>query len=57
MSEFTVRGTFPARNGRQAFEKTVEAPNETLAKEWAFAAFGSEHGLKRTRIDIEEVNA
>ena len=57
MSEFTVRGRFQARGGHQSFEKTVEAPNENVARERAYAAFGSEHGLKRTQVDLEEVEA
>lgn len=55
MSEFTVTGTFEARDGHQPFEKTVEAPNENVARDRAYAAFGSEHGLKRTQVDIGEV--
>ncbi|WP_254839813.1 50S ribosomal protein L18Ae [Natronomonas marina] len=57
MSEFTVRGRFPARYGEQAFEKQVEAPNEDVAVERAYAEFGSQHGLKRTQIDIDGVDA
>ena len=57
MSEFTVRGSFPARYGDQEFEKTVDAPNEDVAVERAYAEFGSQHGLERTQIDINEVDA
>lgn len=57
MSEFTVRGRFQARGGRQSFEKQVDAPNESVARERVYAAFGSEHGLKRTQVDLEEVEA
>lgn len=55
MSEFTVRGRFQSRDGRQNFEKVVEAPNEAVARERVYAAFGSEHGLERTQVDLEEV--
>ena len=55
MSTYTVRGSFPARDGPQAFEKEVEAPNEDVAVERTYAEFGSRHGLKRTRIDVAEV--
>lgn len=55
MSEFTVRGRFQARGGPRSFEKTVEAPNEDVARERVYAAFGSEHGLKRTQVDLAEV--
>lgn len=57
MSEFTVRGRFQARDGPQSFEKTVDAPNEEVAREHVYASFGSEHGLKRTQVDLEEVQA
>ncbi|WP_336134891.1 50S ribosomal protein L18Ae [Natronomonas amylolytica] len=57
MSEFTVRGSFPARFGEQDFEKQVEAPNENVAVERVYTNFGSQHGLKRTQIDIAEVDA
>jgi len=57
MSEFTVRGTFPARYGEQEFEKQIEAPNEDVAVEHTYAEFGSQHGLKRTQIEIGEVDA
>ena len=57
MSEFTVTGTFEARDGRQAFETTIDAPNENVAEDRAYAEFGSKHGLKRTQVEIEEVAA
>ncbi len=57
MSEFTVRGRFPARYGEQAFEKRIDAPNQDVAVERIYAEFGSQHGLKRTQIDVDEVEA
>ena len=57
MSEFTVRGRFPARYGEQEFEKRVDAPNEDVAVERVFSQFGSQHGLKRTQIEIDGVDA
>ncbi|MCU4800513.1 50S ribosomal protein L18Ae [Halobacteria archaeon HArc-gm2] len=57
MSEFTVTGSFKARDGWQDFEKTIEAPNENVAEDRAYAEFGSKHGLKRTQVDISEVAA
>ena len=56
MSEYTVRGTFRTREGDQKFEKTVEAPNADVARDRVYAAFGSEHGLKRTQVEVEEVD-
>ncbi len=57
MTEYTVTGSFKAREGWQAFESTVEAPNEDVAEERAYAEFGSQHNLKRTQIEVEEVAA
>ncbi len=56
MSEFTVRGRFPARYGEQAFETTIEAPNSDVAIERVYANVGSQHGLKRTQIAIDGVD-
>lgn len=57
MSEYTVTGSFQARDGWQSFEKAIEAPNDDVAEEYAFAEFGSKHGLKRSQIEIEGVDA
>ena len=57
MSEFTVRGSFQSRGGHQDFEKTVEAESESAALDHVYASFGSEHGLRRTQVEIEEVDA
>ncbi|QCC50897.1 50S ribosomal protein L18Ae [Halapricum salinum] len=57
MSTFTVRGSFQARDGPQPFEKEIEAPNENVATEHTLAEFGSKHGLKRTQVEIDEVEA
>jgi len=56
MSEFTVTGRWKARDGWQQFEKTLEAENESVAREHTYAEFGSKHGLKRTQVDIEGVD-
>ncbi|MFC7176398.1 50S ribosomal protein L18Ae [Halosegnis marinus] len=57
MSEFTVSGRYQARDGWQEFEMSVEAPNESVAEERTYANLGSQHGLKRTGIDIGGVSA
>lgn len=57
MSQFTVSGRFRSRDGWQAFTKSIDAPNEEVAREHTFAEFGSKHGLKRTQVEIEEVAA
>ncbi|MFC4450672.1 MULTISPECIES: 50S ribosomal protein L18Ae [Halorussus] len=57
MSEFTVRGKFQARDGWQEFETSVDATNEDVAEEHTYANFGGRHGLKRTQVEVEEVEA
>jgi large subunit ribosomal protein LX len=57
MSEFTVSGEFQSREGWSPFETTVEAENESVAEERAYATLGGRHGLKRPRIEIAEVHA
>jgi len=57
MSEYTIRGRFQARGGWSTFEKRAEAPNDDVAVERVYAELGSEHRLKRTQIDVEEVEA
>lgn len=57
MDNYTVSGQWKARDGWQTFEKQVEADNEDVAVEHVYADFGSKHGLKRTQVDIEEVQA
>jgi large subunit ribosomal protein LX len=55
MSQYVVSGRFQARDGDQQFNKAVEAPNENVARERIYSQLGSEHGLKRTQIQIDEV--
>lgn len=57
MTQFTVSGQFQARDGYLSFEKSIEAPNENVAREHIFSQIGSQHGLKRTQIDLNEVTA
>ena len=55
MSEFTVRGQYQARDGWQEFETSIEADNENVAREHTLSSFGSRYGLKRTQIEVSEV--
>jgi large subunit ribosomal protein LX len=55
MSEFTIRGTFQTHRGDRTFETTVDAVNEDVAREHTYANLGSQHNLKRPKIEIEEV--
>lgn len=57
MSEFIVSGRFESRDGWQQFEKTLEAPNEDVATEHVLSQVGSQHGLKRTQVAVDEVTA
>lgn len=59
MSEFTVNGRFRTeRIGKnwRPFSKVVESHNENTARELVYSLLGSEHGLKRNLIKIDEVN-
>ena len=55
MSQFTVTGRFTTRDGFAEFEKTIDAENEDVAREHTYSQLGSQHGLKRTQIELEEV--
>ena len=57
MSQFTVRGQFKDRDGWRGFEKGIEAENESLATEYVYALYGSNHGLRRAQITVEEVES
>ena len=57
MSEYAVSGRFQSRDGYSNFETSVEAPNENVARERVYANIGSQHGLKRTQIEIDDVAA
>ena len=57
MSEFTVTGRFNGRDGDNEFETTIEAENESVAREHVLSQLGSRHGLKRTQIELDEVTA
>lgn len=57
MTAYTVKGRFRGRDGWLPFERIAEAVNEAVAEEHTLAELGSEHGLKRTQIEVEEVRA
>ncbi|QSX00817.1 50S ribosomal protein L18Ae [Haloterrigena alkaliphila] len=56
MSQFTVTGRFENRDGYAPFETSVDAENENVAREYVLSRLGSQHGLKRTQIELEEVD-
>ncbi|HWQ18364.1 MAG TPA: 50S ribosomal protein L18Ae [Methanotrichaceae archaeon] len=57
--QFEIQGRFKAVVGRvwHPFSKIVESPNETNAREKAYSLMGSEHGIKRGLIKIDEVKS
>jgi large subunit ribosomal protein LX len=55
MDNYTVSGRWKARDGWQSFEKRLEAENDDVAVEHVYAEFGSRHGLKRTQVEVQEV--
>ncbi|WP_411965022.1 50S ribosomal protein L18Ae [Haloferax sp. YSMS24] len=57
MSQYTISGSFTSRGVSHNFTKTVEAPNENVAQERVFSLIGSEHGIKRTKVELGEVLA
>ena len=57
MSQFAVSGRFQSRDGFSEFNTVVEAPNEDVARERVYANVGSRHGLKRTQIEIDAIDA
>ncbi|QFU81980.1 50S ribosomal protein L18Ae [Natronorubrum aibiense] len=56
MSQFTVTGQFKSRDGYAPFETTIDAENENVAREHVLSQLGSQHGLKRSEIELEEVS-
>ncbi|MFC6767527.1 50S ribosomal protein L18Ae [Natrinema soli] len=56
MSQFTVSGRFKSRDGFAEFETTIDAENENVAREHTLSQFGSQHGLKRSEIELDEVS-
>ncbi|MFC6615225.1 50S ribosomal protein L18Ae [Halopenitus salinus] len=55
MSHFTASGRFKTRHGFQEFTKTIEAPNEDVAREHVFSQVGSQHGVKRAEMELDEL--
>ena len=57
MNQFKIQGKFRVGNAWQAFTKVLESQNEKNAVEKAYSLLGSEQGVKRTFIRIEEVES
>jgi large subunit ribosomal protein LX len=54
--KFEVKGTFLMGEDWMPYTKVIAAPNETQAKERAFAVIGSKHNLKRRYIKVDAVS-
>lgn len=57
MPAFTVSGRFQARDGFEEFTTSLDAVNDDVAVEHVYSRLGSQHGLKRTQIEISEVQS
>ncbi len=57
MVDFEIRGKFKVRNSWQSFSKVIESQNEKNAAEKVYSLLGSEQGVKRNLVRIEEVKA
>jgi len=58
LSVYEVKGKYKAgkvSKGWRSFSKSIESDNEKNAVEWVYSLMGSEHGLKRYLIKIDEV--
>jgi large subunit ribosomal protein LX len=56
MTAYVVSGRMPGRDGDQPFETEIEAPNESVAREHAYATLGGRHGHNRAQVDIEAIS-
>lgn len=60
MSRFEIKGKYKGGLVGKTwlpFTKIVESQSEKNAREWVYSLMGSEHGLKRDLIKIDEVKA
>ncbi|MFP4631828.1 MAG: 50S ribosomal protein L18Ae [Halobacteriales archaeon] len=55
MTEYQVTGTFEPGGQTRDFARSVEAENEDVAVERTYAELGSKHRLKRTQIEVDDV--
>lgn len=54
MTKFTISGTIDIGEKRK-FVKEIDAPTENAAKEKIYALFGSQNGIKRSKVAIEKI--
>ncbi|GEM_PF-6369268 len=53
--KFVVNGTFQNGAHPRGFEKELEAPSESRAREIALQRLGADHHISRSRIKITSV--
>lgn len=53
--KFNVSGTVNIEGTQRTFVKEIEAESENHAKNKTFALFGSNNGLKKSHVKINEV--
>ncbi|PSH02231.1 MAG: 50S ribosomal protein L18a [Nanohaloarchaea archaeon QH_8_44_6] len=54
MTTYVFSGEVSQGRGVQPFEREVEAETQEHAREKLYATLGSEHSIKRTKIDIQD---
>lgn len=52
---FRIQGKFMMGNKFKPFTKELKAINEKDIQEKIYSDFGSKHGIKRTKVIIEEI--
>ena len=57
MSEFEIRGSFKVGKKWQSFTKVLDSNNEKNALEKVYSLLGSEQGVKRNLVRIDEVRS
>ncbi|MEK6982235.1 MAG: 50S ribosomal protein L18Ae [Candidatus Micrarchaeota archaeon] len=53
--KFNVSGTITIEGTKRTFVKEIEAESENHAKNITFAEFGSNNGLKKSHVQIDQV--
>ncbi|MBC5792613.1 MAG: 50S ribosomal protein L18a [Nanohaloarchaea archaeon] len=55
MTTYSISGEIELGRGNHGFERQVDAESEKQAKDQVLSELGSEHGIGRGKISIEEV--
>jgi len=57
MNKFEIHGSFKVGKSWQTFTKVLDSDNEKNALEKTYSLLGSEQGVKRNLVKIDEVKA